>query len=406
MSEDVAASEIIIVRRRGHGHDDGHGSTAWKIAFADFMTAMMALFLVLWLTNATDMATKKQIATYFNPIELTDIQPLEKGIRAADGEVIVDREIDEVGQQGSSKGAGEQPGTLDGGPEKINRPLFSDPYDVIRKLSEKVGSDGAGLSAQADANGGGPAVEKGDAYRDPFDPAFRSETLAMARSESKGASKTTGSEPHLSREETPKQSGVEVNGDRLPHKSSTGAAEPVAGNDTEQAERPDKAEELEQQQRAAVKRDAKLVAAELKKEFANVEASELPSVEVSVVPEGILISLTDHSEFEMFSSASARPGARLTELIGKIGVILKSMEGAIVVGGHTDARPFRTAGNDNWQLSIARAYAAYDALAAAGIEQQRFERIEGYADRKLRDEADPNAAVNRRIEVLLRKRLE
>jgi len=41
---------IIIVRRRAKGHGGHHGG-AWKVAFADFMTAMMALFLVLWLVS-------------------------------------------------------------------------------------------------------------------------------------------------------------------------------------------------------------------------------------------------------------------------------------------------------------------------------------------------------------------
>ena len=44
--------EIIIVKRHG-GHEEEHHGGAWKIAFADFMTAMMAFFLVLWIINAT-----------------------------------------------------------------------------------------------------------------------------------------------------------------------------------------------------------------------------------------------------------------------------------------------------------------------------------------------------------------
>jgi len=43
--------EIVVVRRRGALEDAHHGG-AWKIAFADFMTAMMAFFLVLWIISA------------------------------------------------------------------------------------------------------------------------------------------------------------------------------------------------------------------------------------------------------------------------------------------------------------------------------------------------------------------
>jgi chemotaxis protein MotB len=52
----------IVYRKKGHGH--GHHGGAWKVAFADFMTAMFALFLVLWLTaQTTDI--KSAVAGYF-----------------------------------------------------------------------------------------------------------------------------------------------------------------------------------------------------------------------------------------------------------------------------------------------------------------------------------------------------
>ena len=56
-----AHPEIVIVRRRGLQEEEHHGG-AWKIAFADFMTAMMAFFLVLWIISATDKNTKTLIA--------------------------------------------------------------------------------------------------------------------------------------------------------------------------------------------------------------------------------------------------------------------------------------------------------------------------------------------------------
>ena len=59
--EDVPHPEIIIVRRHG-GHEEEHHGGAWKIAFADFMTAMMAFFLVMWIIAATDKDTKSIIA--------------------------------------------------------------------------------------------------------------------------------------------------------------------------------------------------------------------------------------------------------------------------------------------------------------------------------------------------------
>lgn len=54
---------IIIVKKKG-GHGGHHGG-AWKVAYADFVTAMMAFFMVMWLVNSADVTTKKNIASYF-----------------------------------------------------------------------------------------------------------------------------------------------------------------------------------------------------------------------------------------------------------------------------------------------------------------------------------------------------
>jgi chemotaxis protein MotB len=53
---------IIIVKKKAH--HAGHHGGAWKVAYADFVTAMMALFIVLWLMNASQ-ETQKAIAGYF-----------------------------------------------------------------------------------------------------------------------------------------------------------------------------------------------------------------------------------------------------------------------------------------------------------------------------------------------------
>src|SRR5579884_3714848 len=60
----VSKPRIIIVKRKvksAHGHHGG----AWKVAYADFVTAMMALFIVLWLMSA-DKEVQKSISAYFN----------------------------------------------------------------------------------------------------------------------------------------------------------------------------------------------------------------------------------------------------------------------------------------------------------------------------------------------------
>jgi chemotaxis protein MotB len=61
-----AAQPIVVkkIKKGGHGHHGG----AWKVAYADFVTAMMAFFLLLWLLNVSDPVTLGGISSYFqNP---------------------------------------------------------------------------------------------------------------------------------------------------------------------------------------------------------------------------------------------------------------------------------------------------------------------------------------------------
>ena len=56
---------IIIKKIIAEGHGGHHGG-AWKVAYADFVTAMMAFFLLMWLLGSTSEGDKKGIADYFN----------------------------------------------------------------------------------------------------------------------------------------------------------------------------------------------------------------------------------------------------------------------------------------------------------------------------------------------------
>ncbi|MRU15475.1 chemotaxis protein MotB [Roseovarius sp. A21] len=60
------AAPVIIKRKKVTGGDGHHGG-AWKVAYADFVTAMMAFFLLMWLLNATTEKQRKGIADYFSP---------------------------------------------------------------------------------------------------------------------------------------------------------------------------------------------------------------------------------------------------------------------------------------------------------------------------------------------------
>ncbi|MFT4011915.1 MAG: flagellar motor protein MotB [Paracoccus sp. (in: a-proteobacteria)] len=57
----------IIIKKVQGGGEAGHHGGAWKVAYADFVTAMMAFFLLMWLLNATTEKQRKGLAEYFNP---------------------------------------------------------------------------------------------------------------------------------------------------------------------------------------------------------------------------------------------------------------------------------------------------------------------------------------------------
>ncbi|WP_300517948.1 flagellar motor protein MotB [Aliiroseovarius sp.] len=57
----------IIIKKVKKVGGDGHHGGAWKVAYADFVTAMMAFFMLMWLLNATTEKQRKGIADYFSP---------------------------------------------------------------------------------------------------------------------------------------------------------------------------------------------------------------------------------------------------------------------------------------------------------------------------------------------------
>jgi chemotaxis protein MotB len=63
----MAGDNAIVIKRIKKGGHAGHHGGAWKVAYADFVTAMMAFFLLMWLINTTTPEQKRGIADYFAP---------------------------------------------------------------------------------------------------------------------------------------------------------------------------------------------------------------------------------------------------------------------------------------------------------------------------------------------------
>jgi chemotaxis protein MotB len=384
-SEESKAHELVIIRRRTNDDEAKHHGGVWKIAYADFMTAMMAFFLVMWLINSTDKKTLTQVATYFNPLRLTDKRPSPKGLEEPDG----NEGKDSSGEKGAKKSDGETKGkkkadgAQSGEVRSRGQPFQSELQDQEQKHPADVGA----------SPGESPRQAGGRAYRDPFDSVHRSEIVPSEPSNGKVVRATPpleapqGADPGRT---TPPLTAPSV--------ADVGREAPTEAKTAPPSQQPSK----EGNDRA----DAAQLEAAIKQAVSDSLPGIVPNIDVVATPDGVLISLTDDYEFGMFAIASAEPRPAMIVVMDKVAKILLARSEPLVIRGHTDRRPYRTATYDNWRLSAARAHMAYVMLARSGVDEKRFERNEGHADRSLRVAQDPEAAQNRRIEILLRKQTQ
>ena len=444
--------EIIIIKRNSEG-EHGHHGGAWKIAFADFMTAMMALFLVLWLINAADQETKKSVASYFNPVKLVDRERSVKGVHDIQG-------VQDV-ETPAPNGKFPEATTAKDSPEQqiSDVQFFSDPFASLDVIASESNSDAHQLEAGGGRNGNDAVNDAagGAAFMDPFTPNFWNEEVRNSNNSGQltGRYETEGqgepSEDQLASApgfgngngvETPAAAAAGENQDTVGNaavaqatqgdgtegatdvaavggqaqspsdqaatpnaQDGMTAALPPSGTTADQAASEMAAAVAAKVERAAAVEDAaaKLrdqITEQLKQALGG--KSELVG-ELSVTPAGdeILISLTDAFDISMYEVGSAVPSPDLVVALEKIGGVLSEQQGGVRIRGHTDARPFKSKDYDNWRLSAARAQSAYYMLLRGGLDETRVREIAGFADRKLLDAENPLSHKNRRIEVLV-----
>jgi chemotaxis protein MotB len=423
--------QIIIVKRHGTHEEEHHGG-AWKIAFADFMTAMMAFFLVLWIISATDKNTKTLIARYFNPVKVEEPAKAQKGIHGvpekdaiyAPGEESStptaakptsehDEDTGEKANPGSSSKKNDQarpptpsplppPDPAKPYPTMSEQELFSDPRASLDKIAGAP-PPGPRIDPSATLRGYGEVGPSADeALRDPFRP-LGSDQAVNVVTQNPGAPPAAAAPS-----DDPPSDSTAINPATpapVPAQASDEAKTPSpaqaqdAGSPAPATPYPPAPDAAEARQTAASD-----LLADLKKRLAGeAKAMQGPGLDVQATEEGILISLTDRQNFSMFAIGSAEPQPRVLRMMDAIAASLQNLQGSIVVRGHTDGRPYRSATYDNWRLSSARAQMAYYMLIRGGLPEKRFERVEGYADHRLKDSSHPLAAENRRIEILVRE---
>ncbi|MFN6961378.1 MAG: flagellar motor protein MotB [Rhodocyclaceae bacterium] len=281
MSDD--SQQPIVVKRVKKGGAGGHGG-AWKIAYADFVTAMMAFFLLMWLLGSTTKGDLKGIADFFQT-------PLKVALFGGSG-------------------SGDSSSVIQGGGEDLTRTHGQVKQGEIESPAKKINLQ---------------------ALKADF-------------------------------------------------------------------------ERMERERLEALKRDLeKLIdASPALKQFKN-------QLLLDITTEGLRIQIVDEQNRPMFDSASSELKPYTKQILREIGPLLNRVENRISLAGHTDATPY--AGGDrgfgNWELSTNRANASRREMVAAGLDDKKVLRVVGFASTLPFDKEHPEAAINRRISiVVLNKRTE
>ena len=426
-------NEIIIVKRHGGGDHDGAHGGAWKIAYADFMTAMMAFFLVMWLVNAANEETKASVATYFNPIKLSDEKPTEKGLKKpvdnAEGEEKQEKskQKEENPNDGKASADGDDQTSTSGDQTNYSEAdFFENPYSVLAEIAQEVGQQ-ANVSAKGDggAADSGPATgaDGGEAYRDPFDPDFwtkQVEVTTAGKSAPPGKSDEQAAESATTEvAKVDDMKPIPLATDQKAAQEAKGAAEAKDGkapDDKKSGGKKAENKKAEAQKDADLQKDADKSAAEteqqqqkeaeqlqeqITQQIGGIAGKLAEGLTVTASEGGLLVSISDQSDDSMFNIGSAVPRQEMVLAMEKIGAILKERGGAVAIRGHTDGRQYKGPQNENWRLSMDRAQSAYYMLVRGGLDEKRISQVSGFADRRLKLPSDPFNATNRRIEILV-----
>jgi chemotaxis protein MotB len=126
------------------------------------------------------------------------------------------------------------------------------------------------------------------------------------------------------------------------------------------------------------------------------------NITLTVTPEGLRIELLETRNGLFFDSGSAQVSPRGDEILRLLASQLKLLPNQLLLEGHTDAQPYASdTGYSNWELSTDRANTARRVFQACGVPMDKIAQVRGFADRQLRNRADPDDPANRRISVIV-----
>jgi chemotaxis protein MotB len=372
----------IVLRKVEEGGHAHHGG-AWKVAYADFVTAMMAFFLLMWLLNATTEEQRQGLADYFAPANVFGRS------QSGSGAPFGGNTPHQTAQMSQDAGAI----TVQRGPLPVlpdveieddsttpARPIF------FRDAAEGEDEDNAPRTVR---------TARADAPPGDQDPRARRAELP----------------PHAEREgpgqgnEAPTLSDAELRAEYARRELEAIAralveGAPAQGADARSLSDSDLRGEFRRREREAFERAAEDIRRAVAADPALAELGQ--QLRIEQTPEGLRIQLLDAERQPMFALGGAAPNDRARQLIARVAQVAQRLPNPIAITGHTDATPFRGGGErSNWDLSADRANTTRRLLADAGLPEARIRSVAGYADRQPLLPDSPTAAANRRVAITL-----
>ncbi|WP_198375239.1 flagellar motor protein MotB [Neoroseomonas rubea] len=341
----------IVIKREEAG-EHGHHGGAWKVAYADFVTAMMAFFLLMWLLNATTEEQRRGLADYFAPTNL-----LARSVSGS-GQPFGGRTPNEDGNQTSTQGAiqvqpGQQPVVLD---------IEEDDSDTpARRMTRREGPEGR---------------------EEAEDPRLTAATPPGA----------------LAGPEQPRPGPAD---NPAADQAAQQAAQQAAAARAEALGEEQLRQELARREREAFEQTAQQLRETIAADPALADLARQLLVEHT--PEGLRIQLVDAEGQPMFALGGAGPNERARVLLARVAQAAARLPNPIDIAGHTDSTPFRGGGTtrSNWDLSAERANMTRRLLVESGLSEARIRSVSGRADRDPLLPNDTASAANRRVSITL-----
>lgn len=353
MSDPEKPQVIVIKRITKKG---GHHGGGWKIAYADFMTAMMAFFMLLWMLSMMNKFQLQGISNYFKkPMKELFLENQLHNSRIP--KVITDHtEAYELAQSKQKKdGHALRKDTnihnrkLE--PDSIPQPAPSSKQDRPKTPKPQKAAM-ASSSAQSPTNDAGKIEGK-------------SESSITKETEKPSATST-----HPTTQQTQKDA-------KTNNQYSMPAAERAA------------LEKIKSQLEASLRSQPEL----------NKNAD---IINFSVVNDGLKINISSLKDKPMFSRGKTDFSSYASDIIKWVTEELNKTPRKITIIGHTDTTPYgKDAQYTNWELSADRANATRRYLIKNGMPEDKIMRVQGSGTTNLLFKKDGTHPANRRIEIII-----